>query len=172
MAFVKQRNKRDCGVAALAMLCDVTYEDANRAIPWRREGILSGTTTTQLREGGIKLGYATESTPQDRLKVIRAPKSWAERKVDPDIWSLIPNNSLVKIPASLGSGDWHWVVWRKGKIYDPARGVFFPRKYGDNYPSSYMKFKKVEDPCPDCGSELEAKESGVKCPSCAYWFCY
>lgn len=142
MAFVKQKNKLDCGVAALAMLCDVSYEDANRAIPWRREGILNGTTTTQLREGGINLSYETESTPQDRLKVVRAPKGWAGKKVGPEIWSFIPNNSLVKVPHPLGRGHgWHWVVWRKGKIYDPARGVFKPAKY-NTIPSSYMEFKK------------------------------
>ena len=31
------------------------------------------------------------------------------------------------------------------------------------------------DPCPDCGTELEAApRGGVKCPNkdCGYWFCY
>lgn len=168
MAFVKQRNKRDCGVAALAMLCDVTYEEANRAIPWRREGILSGTTTTQLREGGIKLGYETKSTPQNRLKVVRKPKSWAGWK-DANLWAVIPDNSLVKIQHPRGSNwGWHWVVWRKGKIYDPARGVFAPKKYGEKSPSSYMEFKKLDDPCPKCREQMKARFSGIACSSCDY----
>jgi len=35
-----------------------------------------------------------------------------------------------------------------------------------------IKYKRVSDPCPDCGKELEcAPGGGVKC-SCGYWFCY
>ena len=133
MAFVKQRTKTDCGVAALAMLCDVTYEEANRAIPWRREGCHGGTTTTQLREGGKKLGYVTESTPKNRLKPLRIRS-----------WIAIPDNSLVKIPHPKGPGyGWHWVVWRKGQIYDPARGVF-RNLGGSSTPSSYMQFLKED----------------------------
>jgi hypothetical protein len=31
-----------------------------------------------------------------------------------------------------------------------------------------------DDPCPECGTQLEAQWSGVKCPSsdCGYWFCH
>ena len=28
-----------------------------------------------------------------------------------------------------------------------------------------------DDPCPECGTELEAQWSGVKCPKCGYAFC-
>lgn len=30
-----------------------------------------------------------------------------------------------------------------------------------------------DDPCPECGTQLEAKWSGVECPNpdCSYWFC-
>lgn len=174
MAFIWQRGEKDCGVAALAMLCNVTYEEADKTIPWRREGNLAGTTTKMLRDGGAKLGYSTESTPQDRLKVVKAPKSWASRppSIVADFWHLIPDNSLVKIPHPRGSGwGWHWVVWRKHSVYDPARGVFHPSKYGTK-PSSYMEFIKVEDPCPECGAETVAKWSGIACSKCNYTFCY
>lgn len=172
MAFIRQKNKRDCGVAALAMLCNVTYAEAYRAIPWRREGILNGTCTKQLREGATKLGYRTESTPQDRLRLISPPPDWP-KEIDHTIWSLIPDNSLVKMPQLLGEGGWHWVVWGGGHIYDPARGVFTPEEYGDGYPSSYMEFIKVgDDDCPECGHALTTKHSGVSCPACPYWFCY
>ena len=148
MAFIRQRGKKDCGVAVLAMLCGVSYEEADKAIPWRREGNLYGTNTTMLREGGINLGYRTKSTPQDRLKVVKAPKSWVSMPpplVD-DFWVLIPDNSLVKIPHPKGRNyGWHWVAWRKGRVYDPARGVFAPGKHGTK-PSSYMEFiKEIDD---------------------------
>lgn len=134
MAFVQQRTKTDCGVAALAMLCDVTYEEAEAAVPWHHSH--RGTTTRMLRDAASILGYATKSTPQNRLKSIKAPDMWIGKIVGGEIWQFIPPNSLVKIPGRRG---WHWVVWRKDKIYDPARGVFLPRKY-DRIPTSYMEF--------------------------------
>jgi len=137
--YIRQTGKKDCGVAALAMLCDVSYEDANRVIPWRRVGLLYGTTTRQLREGALRLGYATESTPSNRLKVVRSSHDDPNR-----MWEDIPSNSLVKIGDTVRFDNmWHWVVWNKGKIYDPARGVFRPAKY-NRRPYSYMRFFKRE----------------------------
>lgn len=175
MAFIRQRNKRDCGVAALAMLCGVSYEEAYRNIPWRKRGILDGTDTKMLRTAAERLGYRTESTPQDRLKVVRLQKFWEDLPppAPTDFWYLIPDNSLVKVPHPQGRNHgWHWVAWRKEHIYDPARGVFHPSKYGTK-PASYMEFIKVGDnDCPECGHELTMKHSGVSCPACPYWFCY
>ena len=144
MAFIRQRNKTDCGVCATAMLCNATYEEVYRHIPWRREGILYGTDTKMLRTAAERLGYECRSTPMDRLKVIKAPKSWnglPPPLVD-DWWHLIPDNSLVKVRHPTRS-QWHWVAWRKGRVYDPARGVFAPGKSGYK-PSSYMEFVKEE----------------------------
>lgn len=176
MAYVKQKHSRDCGVAALAMLCDVEYEDANRAIPWRREGCLNGTTTKQLIEGAAKLGYETRG---DRLQIVRPPAGWVEQhgtKVDYRIWTFIANNSLVKVPGPDGR-NWHWVVWRKGKIYDPARGVFKPEKFQETFglcfqTSSLQFVPEGTEDCPECGTVTEAQWSGIKCPNCGWTFCY
>jgi hypothetical protein len=142
MAFVRQKDKNDCGVAALAMLCDVTYEQALHAIEFKRRGMHGGIYASQLREGGMKLGYHTVSTPQNRMKVIQYPSFWSQlpEPTPSDIWYLIPANSLVKIP-NREEGLYHWVVWRKEKVYDPAMGVFHPYKYTKT-PSSYMEFVK------------------------------
>jgi len=34
--------------------------------------------------------------------------------------------------------------------------------------------EEMYDPCPDCGLQLKALWSGVKCPDpkCGYWFCW
>ena len=146
MAYVKQLGKNDCGVACLAMLCDVEYSIALRAIPFRKRGLMGGTTTAQIREGASTLGYTTKSTPQNRLKVVYAPKDWGglAGSLTSDWWYLIPDNSLVKIKFDqCTGGNFHWVVWRKQKIYDPARGVFHPSRYGYK-PISYMEFVKCE----------------------------
>ena len=145
MVFIKQRGKTDCGVAAIAMLCNATYEQANRAIPWRRQSLLNGTDTKMLRTTAERLGYESRSTPEDGLKVVKAPKSWKDlpSPLLDDWWHLIPDNSLVKVRHPTMS-VWHWVAWRKGRVYDPARGVFTPGKSGYK-PSSYMEFIKETD---------------------------
>ncbi len=132
MAYIKQRTKKDCGVAALAMLCDVDYKEANHAIPWRREGVLEGTTTTMLAAGAKRLGYNVRGTYTDRLKLVRRP-------VTEGSWFQIPDNSLVKLPHPTENHSWHWVAWRKNKIYDPSRGVFHPYGYLP-LPTSYLEF--------------------------------
>lgn len=141
MVFVRQKTKTDCGIATLAMLCNVSYEEASDAIQWRATSGNRGTTTHMLREAARKLGYTTKSTPQKRLKVIKVPDVWVGKTVGGELWQFIPANSLVKIPYRLGRYGWHWVVWNNDKIYDPARGVFLPRKY-DKSPISYMEFVK------------------------------
>lgn len=30
----------------------------------------------------------------------------------------------------------------------------------------------LEDICPDCGSKMTDRWSGIKCNECGYWFCY
>jgi hypothetical protein len=174
MAFIKQKLKTDCGVAALAMLCNAEYEDAMRAIPWRRHGHSRGTDTKQIKAGAYALGYEGRG---DRLQVIQAPKGWVEKhgsEIDYRIWTFIPDNSLVKVP---GDGrSWHWVAWRKGKVYDPEIGVFGPKAYNEifhlRFPSSYMQFvpEGTED-CPKCGTPTEAQWSGIKCPECGWRYC-
>lgn len=133
MAYIKQRHSRDCGIATLAMLCGVTYDEANRVIPWRRDGHLYGTSTKMLVVGATKLGYQTRGTETGRLKIVKRP-------VDSASWFEIPDNSLVKIPhPDSPDHGWHWVAWRKNRVYDPARGVFHPNLHG-GLPSSYLEF--------------------------------
>ena len=150
MAYVKQKNKFDCGVAAVAMLCEVTYEEANRVIPWRRQGHLEGTDSSQLTKAMNTLGWWVKGTKNGRLRVITAPREYTGKEVGFEIWSFIPDNSLVKVRLDDSKLNFfHWVVWRKGKIYDPSLGVFKPKKYCDTFPavipSSYLKVEKKND---------------------------
>lgn len=126
ITYVKQRDSHDCGVAALAMLCGVTYAEAESAIPNYKKG--RGTRTKQLVEGAAKLGYRALGK---RLRPLR--NQWSAG------WRGIENNSLVKVPHPQGQ-NWHWVVWRDDVIYDPARGVFKPLFYPGGIPKSRLRF--------------------------------
>jgi len=131
--FVRQRWKHDCGVAALAMLCNVNYEEAREAIPWyvNKKGyaIRKGTTTRMMRVGAKELGFLGRGTNLKRLSPF---------KILSEFWVHIPDNSLVRVPDP-DSRNWHWVVWKNYKIYDPARGVFKSDDY-HYQPSRYMEF--------------------------------
>lgn len=146
MAYVRQRNKKDCGVAAVAMLCLVTYEQAHAAIPWSKRDKKSGTTTKQLTTSIHNLGFIPNGTNRGYLKrlIVGVHDDRSDVRF---LWNHIPNNSLVKIPGE--ADDWHWVVWRKGKIYDPSLGVFTPRHYSNRFPemipTSYIHVEKKDD---------------------------
>jgi hypothetical protein len=109
------------------MLCDVSYEEAKAAIVRHPKARGWGTSTKQVKAAGKRLGYEGEGTKTGRLVPLRTKD-----------WTAIPDNSLVKI-RMVDRLERHWVVWRKGSIYDPARGVFKPRVY-DKKPSSYLWF--------------------------------
>ena len=44
-------------------------------------------------------------------------------------WEEIENNSLVKVPLIQDNRNWHWVVWKKGMIYDPSYGIVHSSRY-------------------------------------------
>lgn len=132
MPFVKQRRNDDCGVCCAAMLLDTTYTQAKRLIFGRTCWDQSHVTETR-----------------DIIRAIaRSPEytnPWPRLTVCAD-WYDIPDHSLVKIPHPNGR-RWHWVVWYKRKVYDPARGVFHVVKYRKR-PSSYLQVVRV-DASPD-----------------------
>lgn len=67
-----------------------------------------------------------------------------------------------EMPAGTIIGDPKW--WANkiaGVLTNPE-----PSKPTDTYDDTY------DDPCPDCGKQLQvARGGGVKC-SCGYWFCF
>lgn len=130
MTYVKQKHFHDCGVACFAMLIDITYETAFHILfssqPKKRKYYL---TTKAIKTAAVVNGFIVE---QDRLKRCKE-------------WNDVPSNSLVKVWGEhIPKNYWHWVVYRKEKIYDPGRGVFKPDKYPLQL-KSYLEVKKGPD---------------------------
>lgn len=130
MTYVKQQCKTDCGIACLAMLIDITYDEA-KALLFKKSKKKYITKTKDL----LKAIEAEDShiVEGKRLSPVRK-KSWVD----------LPANSLVKVfPDNKISYKWHWVVWSGKKIYDPSRGVFRPQQ--DKFkadPVSYLEVKR------------------------------
>ncbi len=91
MLLVKQKRETDCGVAALAMLAGVTYEDAMGALFDKRPKRSFRTKPDQMRAAALKFGVVLSKR---RIRCVY-PDRLAR---DALIWSK-------------WGGDWHWVVW-------------------------------------------------------------
>ena len=103
MRLVKQRHASDCGVACVAMLADVSWEEANLTIFGRVKERGFYTQTADLRDALRRLGVILEI----RMKVCRAPRR-------------LRRDALLKTNTRKG-GYWHWAVWdaERQEILDP-----------------------------------------------------
>lgn len=153
MRYVKQRESNDCGVAALAMACDMTYEEA-AASAWtdRSEGL-----------------------NDDLVKDFLFRHDWAWQDRNPNIWrgggyvKLQPwppapfaNTHICFVEATAG---WHYCVLDfDGRVRDPFNqerqslahpdykriaGVCGLFKIGQRVDSVKAPFFE----CPDCGKD-------------------
>jgi murein DD-endopeptidase MepM/ murein hydrolase activator NlpD len=63
------------------------------------------------------------------------------------------------------------------ELYESLPAVLPPALWVNERPAGLLDpteiLQKSIDPCPDCGAHLQAQRGGgVRCPECAYWFCY
>ena len=102
IALVSQRKPFDCGVAALAMLLHLAYEDAYAlAIVRYGASVRYGLTLKEMRCLARELGHD--------LRTVHF------RKVDLD-----EDSGILGVNWTHTTGG-HWVVLRKGTIIDPAK---------------------------------------------------
>lgn len=118
MQIIKQRAVGDCGVAALAMYAEMSYEDAyvafSKVEKWRRGK--SGTYGREVIAAAKELGLTLTPT----------------RKYDLD-----DDEGILRVRWNDKPGDGgHWVAVRKGLIFCPsdgASGVLEWRDYLERY---------------------------------------
>jgi hypothetical protein len=123
MRHVVQKTKKDCGVAALAMLARVPYKCARETL--FPDGKIVGTWPDDMRQALVALDRApaTRRTPlraarmEDRLSRIES--------LDKD--ALILTNE--------GKKESHWIVWDacQRKIRDPLKKPYLRRNLKPKY---------------------------------------
>lgn len=100
MQFIRQPEDTNlCGQACVAMLCEITLEEAVMLVRTR-----GATRTCDLKRAIRAMGLDTA----ERRKRGMPDKSQT---------ALLYFQSKERDKA-------HWVLWRKGKYYDPSAGVF------------------------------------------------
>ncbi len=111
LRHIRQRNERDCGVAAAAMLAGVSYARAARVRPRSRprDGL-------QAMEVAVMLRLLTGRL----VRLSGAAEGWALRA-----WPALPDPAMVLIHEP-GSTRGHYVVVAAGRVYDPEQGAGAP----------------------------------------------
>jgi ABC-type bacteriocin/lantibiotic exporter with double-glycine peptidase domain len=105
LRVVVQRHTMDCGVACLAMICGVSYENALVAIAQDQPNVCSvGIWFTELRRAAKRLGF--------KLK--------AKRRVD-----LAEDTGILNLSSSKWRSD-HVVVLREGLIVETDGTLWEP----------------------------------------------
>lgn len=126
MKRVTQKRGTDCGIACVAMVAGVSYEEAEKAMGAAAH---SRTQVADLRRALRKLGYSLghRSIP-----------------VAPERLQYLTFDCILKTKPGPKSGNWHWMVWdsRAQKILDPQ-----PKEKAYKKPlgrvSAYIQIKNV-----------------------------
>lgn len=112
LRVVVQRHAMDCGVACLAMICGVSYENALVAIAQDQPNVcIVGVWCTELRRAAKRLGF--------KLK--------AKRRVD-----LAEDTGILNLSSSKWRSD-HVVVLREGLIVETDGTLWEPDVFLRHY---------------------------------------
>lgn len=121
MRLVKQQpNSPHCGQCCLAMLGNITLEDAVSLI-----GTSGSTTSKLMREALSKIGYRTGKTTRIKMSI--------------PIKDQLPNLCLCTIHCN---DSLHWIIWDENQFLDSEIGIYseLPNFYKI---TSYISLQKV-----------------------------
>jgi len=118
MRYVRQRTDTECGIACIAMLADVSYEDARQALFGPKHKGKGRTQKDQMRKALTGFGVITTK------RLIRCARQ-----------PTLKRDALVRANVAPKSGNWHWAVWdaRRQRFLDPL-----PYKKNNLKPYSYL----------------------------------
>jgi hypothetical protein len=98
--WIEQKpNEKNCGPIAVAVIAEVTVEEAAKAI-----GKNGSTSTKQLAKGLRALGYNCPN------RLVKSKLPW-------------PNLAIAKMVVPERKSGWHWVAIAEGLIYDGINGT-------------------------------------------------
>lgn len=101
--MIKTQKLNDCGVCALAN---------KMAISWNGAAF-------RLFGGLFSFRRAYNTKTRDLCQML-FPFNIEAGLIRVKAWADVPDGSIVKVipPQCEGTGNWHWVVWKNGKIWD------------------------------------------------------
>ena len=111
--MIQIQRENDCGVCAVANALEVSWTYA-------ADIVFNENWSNKLRFNTKTRQIANALNIQDH-KLIRVKE-----------WHDIPDHSIVKVinSAQGGTGNWHWVVWRDGLVWDSNHSVpIAPHRY-------------------------------------------
>lgn len=100
--YISQKYINDCGVACVAMIAGVKYEEAFAALGFVEDGGAFYTTRKQLTRALQYFGVAVER------KLFRS-------------WDEIPGRAIVAVNHRCNRRNFHWVVFTGKAVLDPNR---------------------------------------------------
>lgn len=115
LLLVHQRKKSDCGVACVAMIAGVSYQQAFDVFDFPEGSKTFYTQHSQLTKALNRLGYDV------RRKMFRT-------------WEVIPGHAIVPVNHRCNRRKFHWVV------YD-GRGVLDPNPKRDALDNDFKRFR-------------------------------
>lgn len=127
MQIIRQDgNENDCGVCCVAMLADVSFEDALRAFGNRN------------RDGSTKPSHIHDAF--NRLGFSMSGKCGRGITLDRSYFAGINENVLLRVERS--GRNWHWAVWNGEEkcVHDPLYGV---RRNFPAHVSGYYRVRQV-----------------------------
>lgn len=111
--MITSQCRDDCGVCAIANLLGCSWQvSAN---------LIFGKTAHNKLRFSTKTRQLAQAVGIANHKLIRV-KDWHD----------IPDRSIVKVIPSAceGTGNWHWVVWKDGMVWDSNRSLpWSPHRY-------------------------------------------
>lgn len=119
MNLIRQpRGSSLCGQACIATICEVSLDEACKMV-----GTKGYTTTKRLIQALTMMGMSTGS----RLK------------------RGMPESGLAILKVTRFDGRSHWVIWKNGKFYDPAAGVFrgLPSYLQNSKVTSHLRIERT-----------------------------
>ncbi len=106
-----------CGQACIATICKVSLDEACKLA-----GTKGCTTTKQLIQALTQMGMCTaprlkRGMPESGLAILKVTHRWRS----------------------------HWVIWKNGKFYDPAAGVFrgLPSYLQNSKVTSHLRIERT-----------------------------